>query len=78
MQTVHIEGGTGDSQVLIGEKLANANKYTSAKDPIIITDRHVWDLHGGRFPAGRVITIDGGEKMKNLATVEMIYRQLID
>jgi 3-dehydroquinate synthase len=78
MQAIHIEGGTGESQILIGEKLANVNQYTSVEDPIIITDKRVWDLYGGRFPGGRVVMIGEGEKIKNLSTVEMIYRKLID
>jgi 3-dehydroquinate synthase len=78
MQTIHIQGDTGDSQILIGEKLANVTHYTPTQHPVIITDKRVWDLYGDRFPGDRVIIIGQGEKIKTLATVKMIYRRLVD
>ena len=78
MKTIHIKGHTGDSNIFIGEKLQNVNKYATADNRVIITDDHVWELYGSRFPSHNVITIGTGEQIKNLTTVEMIYQQLID
>ncbi|MCK5100489.1 MAG: 3-dehydroquinate synthase [Desulfobacteraceae bacterium] len=78
METFHIKGITGDSSIYIGEKLQNVDKYLPDCKTIIITDENVKKYYSDDFPDFPVITISTGESIKTLATVESIYRQLID
>ena len=78
MKTFHINGITGNSSIYIGESLQNVEKYISASKTIIITDENVKKYYLNDFPDFPVITISTGESIKTLATVESIYRQLID
>ncbi len=79
MKTLHIQGKTGNSTLLIGERLQNLHEFVSDRRSIIITDTTVLKLYGKYFPCCRpVISIGCGEPIKNLNTVSQIYRQLID
>ena len=77
MKRVEIQGGTGRSVIWLGERLENLNKYLPVPHPVIITDDTVWQLYGQYFPPGDVIRIGTGEAVKNLETVQQIYRQLV-
>ncbi len=78
METFQIQGITGDSSIYIDERLQNVNKYLPDSKTIIITDTNVKSHYLSEFPDFPVITIPTGESIKTLATVESIYRQLID
>jgi len=78
MKTVNIKTKTGESVIMIGERLKNLKKYLPLKTPIIITDAHVRDYWEAHFPQGTVITIGTGEKKKNLDTVGTIYERLLE
>ena len=78
METFHIKGITGNSSIYIGENLQNVDKYLPDCKTIIITDKNVKRYYLDDFPDFPVITISTGESIKTLATVESIYRQLID
>jgi 3-dehydroquinate synthase len=77
-KTIKIKGGAGDSVVMVGESLINLGKYIPAGKTVIITDKSVWDHHGKNFPPCRVITVEPGEKTKNLDTVRHIYEKLLE
>ena len=77
MKSVKIKSETGDSFVLIGERLENLKTYLPVENPIIITDINVRDLWGAKFPKGPVITIGTGEGIKSSDTVDYIFEQLI-
>jgi 3-dehydroquinate synthase len=77
-RTIKIKGSTGDSKVIVGESLANLRKYLPVEKTIIITDNNVARLHGKDFPECRIITIEPGEKAKNLDTVHAIYKKLLE
>lgn len=78
MDTFHIKGATGDSSIYVDEQLHNVGKYLPDNKTIIITDENVKKHYSSDFPNFPVITISMGESIKTLATVESIYRQLID
>ncbi len=78
MHTVIVEGQTGRSQILVGEKLSDLGRYLPAGHVVIITDEVVAGLYRDRFPDCDVITIGCGEQIKTLDTVAEIYDRLID
>jgi len=77
MHTVTVQGQSGPSQIMVGERLANLSTYLPDQRLIIITDENVGGLYGSRFPDCDVITIGLGEKHKTLETLSAIYGQLI-
>ena len=78
METFLIKGITGNSNIYIGESLQNVEEYLPKGKTIIITDENVKNHYLSDFPDCPVITISTGESIKTLATVESIYRQLIN
>ena len=78
MKTFQVKGLQGRSSIHVGEGLSNLSGYLP-KDitPVIITDENIKSLYQKNFPQGPVITIGMGEKIKNLATVETILKELI-
>lgn len=78
MQSIVIEGQTGRSQIMIGESLSNLTNHLPPGRAIIITDENVVRLYQNEFPACDIITIGLGEQNKTLATIENIYKQLVD
>jgi len=73
-----IQGDTGHSTILIGERLQALGKYIQTEHLVIITDTNVRDIYQKDFPPGDVIEIGTGEKIKNLDTVRFIYERLMD
>jgi 3-dehydroquinate synthase len=78
MKTLHIQGKTGKSTLLVGERLQQLEHVISGRPALIITDQHLLDLYGNQFPHYPVITIGCGETIKTLDTVSRIYQQLVD
>jgi 3-dehydroquinate synthase len=78
MKVLKIHGHTGDSTILIGEKLKNLIKYIPAQNSVIITDKNVKRYYFDDFPECEVIEIGTGEKIKNLDTVQTIYGKLLE
>jgi len=78
MKTFQVNGEQGLSSIHVGESLLKAHTYIPRDvTPVIITDENIKSLYGNRFPQGPVITIGMGEKVKTLATVEKILKELI-
>lgn len=76
-----VSGSARESRILVGERLGNLRTHLpfDRGRVVIITDARVNDLYGDQFPAeGHVIVIGPGEEHKTLATVETIYREMID
>ncbi len=78
MKTIDVQGAGGLSRIHVGEQLKNVGRYLPPGKVIIITDHNVKTAWGQVFPQAPVITINTGEGHKTLATVEGIYRELID
>lgn len=77
MKTLEIHGSTGDSFIHVGEVLRNLGKHIPSKNVVLITDKNVKQFYENDFPLHPVITIDTGEKIKNLDTVRYIYEKLV-
>jgi len=77
MKTLEIHGSTGDSFIYVGETLQNLENYIPSENVVIITDKNVKQFYENDFPPHPVITIDTGEKIKNLDTVRNIYEKLV-
>ena len=78
MKTLKIQGATGVSNIRIGERLQHLKNYVDAEKAIIVTDTNVKHYYQKKFPPYDVITIETGEKIKNLDTVRNIYRKLVE
>jgi len=88
MKTIEIHGSTGDSIILISERLRNLREYIPSEKVVIITDTNVrryyqQDTNVRRyyqqdFPSCEVIEIGTGENIKSLDTVQTIYGKLVD
>lgn len=77
MKTLEIHGGTGSSVIQVGETLERLGRYIPSENVVIITDVNVKDLYGHKFPPHPLITVDTGEKIKTLHTVEYICEELV-
>lgn len=77
MRVLEIQGNTGDSKILIGEKLNTLSSYVPSGKLIVITDENVNKIYHAQFPKADVITIGTGEKIKSIDTVKEIFDQLI-
>ncbi len=78
MQELVIKTAMGTSRLLIGESLANLNKYIHGKHSVIITDENVNGLYKDHFPRDvHVIVIGTGEKVKSMDTMSLIFDELI-
>lgn len=78
MKTFEVRGITGVSTILVGEHLENLKNYVDAEKAVIITDTNVRQFYQNDFPPYDVITIETGEKIKNLDTVRNIYGKLVE
>ena len=78
MHEIIVEGQTGRSRIMVGERLDHLASYLPEGRTIIITDEKVGALYQDRFPTGEVITIGCGEKHKTLKTLATIYDRLIE
>jgi 3-dehydroquinate synthase len=78
MKTLEIQGSIKKSTIRVGEKLQNLGKYIPAENVVIITDVNVNGFYQNNFPPHPVITLEAGEKIKNLDTVRHIYEKLIE
>ena len=77
MRLFDIQGDTGHSTILIGERLQALKKYVETDQLVIITDSNVRDIYQKDFPPGDVIEIGIGENIKNLDTVRFLYEKLM-
>jgi 3-dehydroquinate synthase len=78
VNTLRIEGLSGPSDIVVGERIENLASYLpSGFRTVIVTDTNVARLHRHRFPPADVITIGTGEKIKTLKSVTQIYSELI-
>ena len=78
MKEITVHGGSGVSRILVGERLQNLHHYVPIENAVVVTDKHIWQLHRDKFPACPVIHLARGERHKTLETVATIYDQLLD
>ncbi len=78
IQSHHIVCQQNSSVIHVGASLAAISDYLPEKPLVIITDVNIQDYYIHIFPEAPVITIGTGEKIKTLATVEFILKQLME
>jgi 3-dehydroquinate synthase len=78
MKVVNINGETGESIILIGERLERLKEYIPLEKAFIITDSNVRQIYKNQFPEYEIIEIGTGEKIKILDTVKDIYARLLE
>ena len=78
MRTLEIQGTTGLSTIMVGEKLENLTSHIPVDKFVIITDENVGRIYGKNFPPCEVVEISMGEKIKNNDTLQYIYGKLLD
>lgn len=78
MKTIEIQGSSGTSTILIGERMANLPLYAPEERMVIVSDENVYRLYGHDFPKVPVIRIGTGEKNKTLEAVSLVFERLID
>jgi len=79
MEELRINTGTNISRLLVGESIANLNKYIpSGKKVIVITDCNIQKHYGKYLEDYDVIEIGLGETNKNLATIDHVMGKLVE
>jgi len=78
VKVLEIHGNNSDSTILTGESIRNLRKYIPSQNVVIITDTNVRHYYLKYFQPWEVIEIGTGEKIKNLDTVRVIYRKLVE
>lgn len=77
MKTIHFQGTTGRSHILINERLEHLTRYMPAERAVIVTDRTVETCLAEKFPSLETIRVGTGEANKTLRSVEAVYGRLI-
>jgi 3-dehydroquinate synthase len=77
MRSRVIHGSAKDSTILVGESISNLSKYLPDCPVIIIADENVHRLYKKEMPPVKVISVETGEKLKNLDTVKYILNELV-
>ena len=77
MITHQIEGRSGRSTIVIGERLGRLQRYLPDTRTVVITDSNVLQHHRDSFPPAAVIELGSGEKMKSLEKAAEIYSRLV-
>jgi len=77
LREIELNIGGKVSKILIGESIENISKYVP-ENCIVITDKNVSSIYGKSFNKYPVIEIEPGEESKCYATIENIFRKLIE
>jgi len=77
MKNIAIDTPAGPSHIWVGERLSRLPHYLPSENAIMVTDHRVAELYAPVLPCLPCIRIGRGETIKNLETIERIYRELI-
>jgi 3-dehydroquinate synthase len=79
MEEIQLNTGTKISRILVGESIANLQKYIPAgKKTVIITDSNIRKNYNQFISNFDIIEIGMGEPNKTLATIEFIMNKLVE
>ena len=78
MYKISINTTSHNSEIFVGEKWTNVQKYLPEKNVVIVTDENVHKIYGKDFPDFPVIKIDPGEESKSLEVIESLARSFLD
>lgn len=77
MKVFEINGDTGASKILVGEQIVRLSEYMpDHNNVVVITDTNLFRLYSNHMDKYQIIQIGTGEAIKNLETVNQIYRQM--
>lgn len=77
MEKIVIIAATGNSEILVGEKWVNAERFLPESGVIIVTDENVYGFYGKDFPAYPVLKILPGEESKSLKVIGELAEQML-
>jgi len=78
MRTINIKTESGESNIYLGEKLANLRQYLPKdKKVVILTDENILKHYAAQLQGLPVIQMGLGEKNKTLQTLEKIFEEMI-
>lgn len=77
MTRLVLNGRSGRTEIRIGSSAFRLDKLAKKDRTLILTDRKVARLHGRTFRGWDTLVLDRGERMKTLAVVERIARELL-
>lgn len=77
MTTLEVRAPSGTCRVVVGEGLDHLRRLVPPGRAVLITDANVERLYGASLTGERIV-IPPGEGSKSLATVERIYRRLLE
>lgn len=79
MKILDVKAESNTSSILIGERLANVEKYIDGRKTIILTDSNILKYYGDQLPSGiPIIEIGLGETNKTISTIDMIMGKLVE
>jgi 3-dehydroquinate synthase len=79
MKTTTLCAPSGICRIMVGERMARAERYIGSRKTVVITDSNVRKLHGADFPKGcDIIETEPGERNKTVSTVRKIYNRLAE
>jgi len=78
METIVIEGQSGNSTIIVGERIEEVARYLPKKTLFIITDKNVEKHYAALFPKAPSFSVKPGEPSKQLGYIESIYRWLLE
>jgi 3-dehydroquinate synthase len=78
LEKVVINTATRKSEILIGAKWKSFVKYVRTENAVIITDNNLLRHYGKSFPVYPILSVEPGEKSKNLEVINNLAIQLLD
>ncbi len=73
-----LEARSGRCRILLGEGLEHLSRLVEGRRALLVTDAHVREALGARFPDGPCVQVGVGEGAKTLATVEALYEAFLE
>ena len=78
MRMMELKGKSGNSRIFIGESISHLSSLCTSEKTVIVTDKNVRKLHGGKFPDFPVLEVGLGEESKTLPTVQALYEKFLE
>lgn len=77
MKEIMVNAESHASRIMINADISRLDDLTAGRKTVIVTDEKVQKLWGDQFPDFPRIVIPQGEENKTLATVEIIYAEML-
>ena len=78
MQHLYLKTGSGESNIYLGEKLENLEKFIpDGKKVVVVTDEHIIKYYSSQLQKYPLIQMGLGEKNKTLQTLEYLFEEFV-